>query len=161
MIEHNVSFKYSLSLDTFASRCLWRPLVFSPQTSSEALWSSIQTLLRTTCTQKTQASTAFPATITKQNPACHPRTCKALPPPKQLTVSAPTSAPTTTALETDSSRNTTERVLNRGRDPTPLLVRGYVGGLRVVFTCLNSKGLYFSDHNYKNEVYLTLFYWCP
>lgn len=44
----------------------------------------------------------------------------------------------------------------------PLLVRGCcVGGWRVVFTRLNCKGLYFSNHNYKNEVYLTLFYYCP
>lgn len=68
------------------------PSCVSLQRSSEALWSSTQTLLRSTCTQKTQASTVVPATITKQTPACLPLTCKALPPSKQLMVSALTSA---------------------------------------------------------------------
>lgn len=103
--------------------CLWRPLVVSPQINSGALWSSTQTLRRTTCTQKTQASTAAPATVTtKQRPACLPRTCTALPPPKRQTVSAPTSAPMTTAQRTGSSRNTTKRVSKRGwskTDPSP------------------------------------------
>lgn len=71
-----------LCLGIFVSRylCLWRPLVVFPQTSSEALWSSTQTLLRTICTQKTQASTAVPLPVTKQSPTCLPLTCKALPP---------------------------------------------------------------------------------
>lgn len=90
------------------------------QTSSGALWIWTQILLRTSCTQKIQTSTAEPVTITKQRPARRLWTWKAS--PNWATASAPTSAPTTTLRQTDSTRNTTER--RAGMKRRPLLARG-------------------------------------
>lgn len=89
------------------------------QTSSELLWRRTQTLLRSTFTQKMQAFRAAPATVGIQSPTHPPWTPKTLPPAKQPTVSAPTSARRSMmAQQMLSPRNTTRGLKNKREKKT-------------------------------------------